>query len=116
MGGRESESARRERRMESARGCVHLTNGRARVHTQQSPVEGGGGGGVVLVWFGCVCVFVLLGFFVVVVCFVFFFFGGGGGLGVGFFALFCFVFFSFLFFLCTHHPPHNTSVAICCAL
>ena len=31
----ESESVRRERRMESARGRVHLTSGRARVHTQQ---------------------------------------------------------------------------------
>ena len=31
----ESESLRRERRMESARGRVHLTSGRARVHTQQ---------------------------------------------------------------------------------
>ena len=34
-GGMESESVRRERRMESARGRVHLTSGRARVHTQQ---------------------------------------------------------------------------------
>ena len=31
----ESESVRRERRMESARGRVHLTSGRARMHTQQ---------------------------------------------------------------------------------
>ena len=31
----ESESVRRERRMESARGRVHLTSGRARVRTQQ---------------------------------------------------------------------------------
>ena len=34
-GGMESESVRRERRMESARGRVHLTSGRARMHTQQ---------------------------------------------------------------------------------
>ena len=32
----ESESERRERRMESARGRVLLTSGKARVHTQQS--------------------------------------------------------------------------------
>ena len=57
----ESESVRRERRMESARGHVHLTSGRARVHTQQFR------------FLGC-------------------------------------------FFLCTKHPPHSTSLAICCAL
>ena len=34
--GMESESARRERRMESARGRVILTSGRERVHTKQS--------------------------------------------------------------------------------
>ena len=34
-GGMESESVRRERRMESAKGRVHLTSGRVRVHTQQ---------------------------------------------------------------------------------
>ena len=32
----ESESAHRERRQESARGCMHLISGRAHVHTQQS--------------------------------------------------------------------------------
>ena len=31
----ESESVRRERRMESVRGHVHLTSGRVRVHAQQ---------------------------------------------------------------------------------
>ena len=35
-GGRENENVRRERKMESARGSVHLTSGRARVHTRQS--------------------------------------------------------------------------------
>ena len=52
----ESESVKRERRMESARGHVHLTSDRASVHTQQCRFlfflcipnlwgEGGGGGG-----------------------------------------------------------------------
>ena len=35
-GGMESESVRRERRMESARGRVHLTSGRARAHAAVS--------------------------------------------------------------------------------